>query len=80
MGETPAGAGDTGSLGKIPRAMEQLSPCVTTPEPARLQPVLGNKRSYHSETPDAQALQQRSPCSKPEKARAQQQRPSTAKK
>ena len=31
----PAKAGDTGSSsGKIPHAMEQLSPCATTTDPA----------------------------------------------
>ena len=50
----PANAGDTGSSpwsGKIPHAAEQLGPCATTTEPARLEPVLRNKRGRHSERP-----------------------------
>ena len=35
--------------GKIPRAAEQLGPWATTPEPARLEPVLRNKRGRDSE-------------------------------
>ena len=47
----PANAGDTGSSpGKIPHAAEQLGPWATTTEPARLQPVLRNKRGRDSET------------------------------
>ena len=37
--------------GKIPRAAEQLGRCTTTTEPARLKPVLGNKRGRDSERP-----------------------------
>ena len=37
--------------GKIPHAVEQLSPCATTTEPARLEPVLRNKRGRDSERP-----------------------------
>ena len=37
--------------GKIPRAAEQLGPWATTTEPARLEPVLGNKRGRDSERP-----------------------------
>ena len=37
--------------GKIPHAAEQLSPCTTTTEPARLEPVLLNKRGRDSERP-----------------------------
>ena len=37
--------------GKIPHAVEQLGPCVTTTEPARLEPVLHNKRGRYSERP-----------------------------
>ena len=37
--------------GKIPHAAEQLSPCATTTEPARLEPVLRNKRGRDSERP-----------------------------
>ena len=43
----PANAGDTGSspgLGRFPHAAEQLGPWATTTEPARLEPVLRNKR------------------------------------
>ena len=49
----PANAGDTGSspgLG-IPHAAEQLGPWATTAEPARLEPVLRNKRGRDSERP-----------------------------
>ena len=37
--------------GKIPHAVEQLSPCATTTEPVRLEPVLRNKRSHRDEKP-----------------------------
>ena len=37
--------------GKISHAAEQLSPCATTTEPARLKPVLCNKRGCNSERP-----------------------------
>ena len=37
--------------GKIPHAAEQLSPCTTTAEPARLAPELRNKRGRDSERP-----------------------------
>ena len=37
--------------GKIPRAAEQLGPWATTTEPARLEPVLRNKRGRDSEWP-----------------------------
>ncbi|KAJ8794161.1 hypothetical protein J1605_003307 [Eschrichtius robustus] len=37
--------------GRIPHAAEQLSPCTTTTEPARLEPVLRNKRGRDSERP-----------------------------
>ena len=39
--------------GKIPHAMEQLGPWATTTEPARLEPVLRNKRGRDSERPRA---------------------------
>ena len=48
----PVNAGDMGSspgLGRFPHAAEQLSPCATTTEPARLEPVLCNKRGHDSE-------------------------------
>ena len=35
--------------GMIPHAAEQLSPCTTTTEPARLEPVLRNGRGPDSE-------------------------------
>ena len=50
----PANAGDTGSspgLGRFPHAAEQLGPCATITEPARLEPVLCNKRGRDSERP-----------------------------
>ena len=53
--DLPASAGDTGSSprsGKIPHAAEQLSPCATTTEPARLEPVLRNKRGRDGERPE----------------------------
>ena len=37
--------------GKIPHAAEQLGPSATTTEPARLEPVLRNKRGRDSERP-----------------------------
>ena len=37
--------------GKIPHAVEQLGPWTTTAEPARLEPVLRNKRGRDSERP-----------------------------
>ena len=37
--------------GKIPRVAEQLGPWATTTEPARLEPVLRNKRGRDSERP-----------------------------
>ena len=37
--------------GRIPHAAEQLSPWATTAEPARLEPVLHNKRGRSSERP-----------------------------
>ena len=37
--------------GKIPRAAEELGPWATTTEPARLEPVLRNKRGRNSERP-----------------------------
>ena len=37
--------------GKIPHAAEQLGPWATTAEPARLEPVLRNKRGHDSERP-----------------------------
>ena len=50
----PANAGDTGSspgLGRPPHAAEQLGPWATVTEPARLEPVLRNKRGRNSERP-----------------------------
>ena len=37
--------------GRIPHATEQVGPCATTTEPARLEPVLYNKRGCDSERP-----------------------------
>ena len=37
--------------GRIPHAAEQLGPCATTTEPARLEPVLRNRRGRDSERP-----------------------------
>ena len=37
--------------GKIPHAVEQLGPWATTTEPARLEPVLRNKRGRDGERP-----------------------------
>ena len=37
--------------GKIPHAAEQLSPCTTITEPARLEPVLLNRRGRDDERP-----------------------------
>ena len=37
--------------GKTWHAVEQPRPCVTTPEPARLEPLLRNRRSHCSEEP-----------------------------
>ena len=37
--------------GRIPHTAEQLSPCATTTEPARLEPVLRNERGRDSERP-----------------------------
>ena len=37
--------------GRIPHAAEQLGPWATTTEPARLEPVLCNKRGHDSERP-----------------------------
>ena len=50
----PANAGGHGFepwSGKISHAAEQLSPCTTTIEPARLEPVLCNKRGRDSKRP-----------------------------
>ena len=37
--------------GRIPRATEQLGPCAKTAEPARLEPVLRNRRGHDGERP-----------------------------
>ena len=50
----PASAGGHGFdpwSGKTPHAVEQLGPWATTTEPARLEPVLRNKRGHDSERP-----------------------------
>ena len=46
----PANAGDTG-LSPVLGRSHMLNPCATTPEPARLEPVLRNKRSHCNEKP-----------------------------
>ena len=45
------GHGFKARSGKIPHAMKQLGPWATTTEPARLEPVLRNKRGCDSERP-----------------------------
>ena len=45
------GHGFEPSSGKIPHAAEQLGPWATTTEPARLEPVLRNKRGRDNERP-----------------------------
>ena len=81
----PASAGDTGStpgpegsLVQKVRSLVQKDPtCHGTTKPVCLEPVLLNKRSPHNEKPVHQT--KRSPHSlQLEKARMQQQRPSTA--
>ena len=51
----PASTGDMGSIPgpgtKILHAVGQLSPCATTTEPSRLEPVLHNSRSHCKEKP-----------------------------
>ena len=49
----PANAGDTGSSPGLGRSHmpERLGPWATTTEPARLEPVLRNKRGRDSERP-----------------------------
>ena len=44
--------------GKIPHAVEQLGPWATTTEPARLEPVLRNKRGRYSEWPPLAATRE----------------------
>ena len=54
LGGLPAGAEDTGSspgLGGIPHAAEWPGPWATITEPARVEPVLRNKRGRDSERP-----------------------------
>ena len=65
------------SLGKIPHAEEQLSPCATVPEPRLQSPGA----ALVSPEPRACAPVKRSPSSlQPEEAGTQQWRPSAAKK
>ena len=45
--------------GKIPHAMGQLNPCITTAEPVSLEPVLHGERSRHNEKPSATAREER---------------------
>ena len=50
----PANAGDTGSspgLGRSHMPWSNLSPWATTTEPARLEPVLRNRRGHDSDRP-----------------------------
>ena len=50
----PANAGGRGFgpwSGRIPRVAEQLSPCATITEPARLEPVLRSEGGRDSERP-----------------------------
>ena len=57
----PAKAGDTGSIpgrGRFPHAVEQLSPCTTTTEPALLSPRAATTEAC---TPRAGAPQQEKP-------------------
>ena len=70
----PANAGDTFEpwSGKIPHAAEQLGPWATITEPARLEPVLRNKRGPCTVMKSGPHLPQL------EKALAQKRRPKTA--
>ena len=63
--------------GKIPHAAEQLGPWATVTEPARLEPVLGNKRGRDSERP-AHHDEEWPRLLQLEKALAQKLRPNTA--
>ena len=64
--------------GKIPHAAEQLGPCATITEPARLEPVLRNKRAAIVRGPcTTMKSGPRSP--QLEEALAQKRRPNTAK-
>ena len=65
--------------GKVPHAADQLGPWATITEPARLEPVLRNKRGRDSERPAHRDEEwPRSP--QLEKALAQKRRPNTTKK
>ena len=63
--------------GKIPHAAEQLGPWATTTEPARLEPVLRNRRGHDRGPRTAMKSGPHSP--QLEKALAQKWRPNTAK-
>ena len=63
--------------GKIPHAAEQLGPWATITEPARLEPVLHNKRGHDSERP-AHCDEEWPRSPQLEKALAQKRRPNTA--
>ena len=80
----PANAEDTGSspgLGgsRIPHAAEQLGPWATTTEPARLEPVLCNKKKAAIVRGPRTAMKSGPHLPKLEKALTQKQRPNTAK-
>ena len=62
----------------MPHAAEQLGPWATTTEPARLEPVLRNKRGHDSERP-AHRDEEWPRLPQLEKALAQKRRPNTAK-
>ena len=65
--------------GKIPHAAEQLGPWATIAEPARLEPVLRNKRGRNSERRGTRTAMKSGPrLPQLEKALAQKRRPNTA--
>ena len=65
--------------GRIPHAVEQLSPCTTTTEPSWLEPVLRSKRSHHRWEARVPRLESRPCWPQLEKAQAWQHRLSAAK-
>ena len=73
----PANAEDTGSSPGRGVAEEQLGPWATITEPARLEPVLRNKRGRDSEGPRT-AIRSGDHLPQLEKALAQKRRPNTA--
>ena len=64
--------------GRIPHAAEQLGPWATSTEPARLEPVLHNKRGHGSERPAHHDEEWPPLATTREKALAKKQRPNTA--